>query len=58
MSRRTYVTLSVIYLIVIALLIVFGGIVESYLDIFIGFVCGWTVHGLAIISRDRKRKLK
>lgn len=61
MSKRIYIIISVTYLVAMALLIFVGGVVKSWLDLFTGFVCGWTVHALLIIHRDsktNKRNLK
>ena len=56
MTQKTYIAISIAYLVAMALLIFVGGVITSWLDLFTGFVIGWTVHALLILNRDRNKK--
>ena len=55
MSQRFYIAWSIIYLIIMAVLIIGFNKVQSWLDLFSGFVMGVTVWSLMIIYRDRNK---
>ena len=60
MSQKFYVLWCIGYFIVMAILMIVGAI-ESWMDLFTGFVMGFTAYSLLIIYRDRKssgRRLK
>ena len=61
MSKKFFVAWCIFYLIFMALLIIFGGIITSWLDLFTGFVLGWTFYAMLLHFKgdDRpKRNLK
>lgn len=55
MSKQFFIAWSVIYLIIMAVLIFGFGAVNSWLDLFTGFVIGLTATNLLQIYRDRKQ---
>ena len=54
MSQKFYVRWCIGYFIIMAILMLAGKI-ESWTDLFSGFVMGFTTYSLLIIYRDRKR---
>lgn len=56
MFRKIFIIWSIIYFIVMAILIFGFGKVRSWLDLFSGFVMGWTVLQLLHIYRDGNRR--
>ena len=55
MNKNIYIILDVIYLVAMALLIIFGDVIKSWWDLLIGFVGGLTVYELANFFRNDKR---
>lgn len=54
MSQKFYIRWCIGYFIIMAILMIVGTI-KSWLDLFSGFVMGFTTYSLLIIYRDRKR---
>ena len=53
--KNISIIVSIIYLIIMAILIFGLGAVTSWLDLFTGFVSGWTVYSLIAHYRYRNR---
>ena len=55
MSQKFYVRWCIVYFIIMVIFIIGFDKVQSWWDLFTGFVMGITVWSLMIIYRDRKR---
>lgn len=54
MSQKFYIRWCIGYFTIMAILIALGTI-KSWMDLFTGFVMGFTTYSLLVIYRDRKR---